>query len=160
MKDRKNNVNTVKERLVAYGEREDDISNQQVRLDRIEMRLTSIRSSSPSDMPKSKGVSQDKEAELIAEKIDLENDIKRSQSEQKRERKSIEELLSHLKKSSEKAVIRMRYFDREDWSGVSCMLFGGKDDFLDKEESYLRRTYMIHGAALLNMAKYLEGCEK
>lgn len=41
------------------------------------------------------------------------------------------------------------------WDEVLDVLFGGKADFLDKEESYNRRMYMIHGSALSNMSLVL-----
>ena len=33
-------------------------------------------------------------------------------------------------------------------------MFGGKADFADKEDSYMRRVFNIHGEALIGLAAY------
>ena len=87
---------------------------------------------------------------------ELDEKIRTEIQEQADEWKSIEGLLANLKHSDEKAVIRMRYHDRESWGMVTRLMFGSKDDFVGKEDTYLRRVHKIHGSALLNMAKLLE----
>lgn len=150
-------TDAVKYRLIEYRERERDIENQLERLNRIEMKLKSIGSPVMSDMPKSPNASQDRIADMIAQKIDLESEIRMTVAEQKQERDAIGLILKKLKYSDERAVIRMRYFDGASWNDVSDMLFGGKEDFLGKEDTYLRRTHKIHASALINMAIIIEG---
>ena len=62
----------------------------------------------------------------------------------------------HLRRSDERAVIRVRYIDNASWDEVVDVLFGGKEDLLEREDIYLRRVYKLHGQALLSMAKYIE----
>lgn len=150
-------TDAVKYRLIEYREREKDIDSQTERLDRLEMKILSIGSPTLSDMPKSPSPPQDRTTALIADKIDLENDIRQAIAEQRREKEAIEVILRKLRHSEERAVIRMRYFDGASWNDVVDMLFGGKDDFLGKEDTYLRRTHKIHGSALLNMAIIIQG---
>ena len=148
-------VHEIKMRLVAYKEKEKDIDHQLERLDRLETRLMSIGSPTLSDMPKAPSASHDREADLIAQKIDLENEIKQYVQEQKKEREEINRILGKILSSDEKAVIRMRYIDMLSWNDVVDSMFGGKEDFLGKEDTYLRRTHKIHGAALVSMAKVI-----
>lgn len=150
-------TDAVKYRLIEYRERAKDIESQTERLDRLEMKILSIGSPTLSDMPKSPSPPQDRTTALIADKIDLENDIRQAIAEQRREKEAIEIILRKLRHSEERAVIRMRYFDGASWNDVVDMLFGGKDDFLGKEDTYLRRTHKIHGSALLNMAIIIQG---
>ena len=150
-------TDAVKYRLIEYRERAKDIESQTERLDRLEMKILSIGSPTLSDMPKSPSPPQDRTTALIADKIDLENDIRQAIAEQRREKEEIEIILRKLRHSEERAVIRMRYFDGASWNDVVDMLFGGKDDFLGKEDTYLRRTHKIHGSALLNMAIIIQG---
>jgi len=150
-------TDAVKYRLIEYRERAKDIESQTERLDRLEMKILSIGSPTLSDMPKSPSPPQDRTTALIADKIDLENDIRQAIAEQRREKEAIEVILRKLRHSEERAVIRMRYFDGASWNDVVDMLFGGKDDFLGKEDTYLRRTHKIHGSALLNMAIIIQG---
>ena len=149
-------VEAIKSRLVDFRERERDIDNQIERLDSIETRLSSVGSPTISDMPKSPSPVQDRMASMMAVKIDLENDIRKAVQFQDEERKFFEKVLSYLKHSDEKAVIRMRYLDGSTWYDVTDMMIGGKADYLGKEETYLRRVHKVHGAALLNMAIVIE----
>lgn len=150
-------TDAVKYRLIEYREREKDIDSQTERLDRLEVKIRSVGSPTLSDMPKSPSPPQDRTTALIADKIDLENDIRQAIAEQRKEKEAIETILRKLRHSEERAVIRMRYFDGASWNDVVDMLFGGKDDFLGKEDTYLRRTHKIHGSALLNMAIIIQG---
>lgn len=152
---RKYTVDDVKELLRDYRESEKDIDMQIERLDRIETKLMSIGSPSLSGMPRDPSPSQSRMADLICSKIDLENDIKEAVAELKRKRKEIEKIIAKLRHSEERAVIRMRYIDGLGWDEVLDAMFGGKEDFLDKEETYNRRMYKIHGSALLNMSRIL-----
>lgn len=157
------NTGAVKEWLLEFREREKEIQDQLQRLDVMEMRITSIGSPTISDMPKSPSPFQDRSAYMIGLKIDLEEDIKEQQSEQKRTRKEIEKIIRSLKKADERSVIRARYLDcsfyhndrLSDWNDVANSLFGDRDDYLEKEDTYLRRVHRIHGSALLNMTRYI-----
>lgn len=149
-------TDAVKEWLRTYPEKQQDIRNMQAQYERLEDKLSSIGSPTLSDMPKSPSRVMDKEAELIAQKVDLEKEIEMAKKDVHQLRVEIEKVMSCLKKANEKAVIRARYLCEEEWNDISFILFGAKEDYLDKEESYERRTYMIHGSALLNMAKYIE----
>lgn len=156
MDEKKYDVEAVKNRLVEYRERERDIDNQIERVEWLEMKMTSIGSPTISDMPKAASPSHDKIGSMIAQKEELETCIREDIKKQESERAEIEAILKKLKHSDERAVIRMRYFDGASWNDVVDMLFGAKNDFLGKEDTYLRRTHKIHGSALLNMAIYIE----
>lgn len=143
----------IKKKLKQYTERERDIENQLERIERMEAKLTSVCSPVFSDLPKSPSPSQQRMADLTNQKVDLENKVARAIEKQKAERTELEEIIDKLEISDEKAVIRMRYFDSANWDSVLSMLFGGREDFLSKEDSYKRRMYSLHGSALLNMGK-------
>lgn len=159
MDEKKYDVEAVKNRLVEYRERERDIDNQIERLERLEMKMVSIGSPVISDLPKAASPSHDKIGSMVAQKEELEICIREDIQKQEAERSEIEGILKKLKRSDERAVIRMRYFDGATWNDVVDMMFGGKDDFLGKEDTYLRRVHKVHGSALLNMAIYIEGLQ-
>lgn len=159
MEEKRYDVDAVKHRLIAYREREKDIDNQIERHELLSQKMISIGSPTLSDMPKAVSPSHDKIANMVAMKMELEESIREDVQKQSEERKEIEEILKHLKKSDEKAVIRMRYLDGVSWNDVVDMIFGGKEDFLGKEDTYLRRVHKIHGSALLNMAIYIDGLQ-
>ena len=104
-------------------------------------------------MPRAQNSTNDRIADYIAVKDELDHSIREAVAAQNAERAKIESLLKMLKHSDARAVIRMRYFDRDSWNGVTDTMFGSKEDFLGKEDTYLRRVHKIHGAALKNLAE-------
>ena len=65
-------------------------------------------------------------------------------------------MIRKLDHPDERAVIRLRYFDRAGWDEIAGALFGDRQDYLDKEETYQKRTFRLHGRALLTLAKVAE----
>ncbi len=156
MDEKRYDVDAVKRRLIRYREREKDIDNQIERLERLQMKMESVGSPVITDMPKTISPSHDRIADLVERKIELEDSIRNDVKFQSDERKFFENILKAIIKSDERAVIRMRYFDGARWDDVVDMMFGGKEDFLGKEDTYLRRVHKIHGTALLDIARYIE----
>ena len=145
-------VQSIKDRLIRYQEKEKDIEHQRERYERIRGQLSSFGVSTLSDMPHGPSSTMDKVAETIAKAMDIESDLNRVISEQREERESLEAILRNLKSACEKAVIRIRYFDGMPWHEVAVLIFGSEPDFEEREESYVRRITRIHGSALLSMA--------
>ena len=146
-------INDIKQRLRSYRDKlTKDLKNQQLRLDRIEMKMTSIGSPSLSDMPRSSSGPFDRTSYWVAQKVDLESEVVSLQNELIEEWKDIELIIKKLKNSEEKAVIRMRYHDGMEWNDVTDTMFGDKDDYLDKVDTYQRRVFRLHGQALVNMS--------
>ena len=54
-----------------------------------------------------------------------------------------------------RTVLQCRYLDGQGWSGVIYLLFGDRVDFTDKEDSFQRRVFNIHKAALEDLAQIL-----
>ena len=68
-------------------------------------------------------------------------------------------LVQAIPDPDERAVIRLRYFDRADWESTCGVLFGDRRDYVDRVDAYQNRTYKIHGRALLNLAAVLDELE-
>lgn len=146
----------IKDRLAAYTAMLRDIDNQLERLDRMEMTMASPPGPDLTGMPRGSGTPSDRTGMMVERKMELEEQIDRLKAEEKKERNAIEGLILQLSDPDERAVIRLRYFDRADWNDVAFALFGTEPDYLTRSESYLRRTYKIHGRALLDLADILE----
>lgn len=54
-----------------------------------------------------------------------------------------------------RAVLRVRYLDLERWEGVAEVLFGQRDDYEERSDSFLRRVHKIHSAALAALAEFV-----
>ena len=60
---------------------------------------------------------------------------------------------SILEPPDDRLVIQLRNFDRADWRNIAAALFGERDDYEEKFDAYMRRTWRIHGSALVELAK-------
>ena len=68
-------------------------------------------------------------------------------------------MIRQVENPDERAVLRLRYFDRADWDGICAVLFSDRQDYLERIDSYQNRTYKAHGRALLRMAEILKATE-
>lgn len=146
----------MKERLEAYREKELEIDRQVERLERLNSKIEGVGAQVITDMPHSPNTIGDRVGEMIGAAAELERSIEKAIEDQRNEKNAIESILKCLRRSDEKSVIRIRYFDMESWNMVNKIMFGYRDDFAEKEESYKRRAYRAHDAALLNMTLILE----
>ena len=136
-----------------------DIDNQLERLDRMEMTMASPPGPDLTGMPRGSGTPSDRTGMMVERKMELEEQIDRLKAEEKQERNAIEGLILQLSDPDERAVIRLRYFDRADWESTCGVLFGDRRDYVDRADAYQNRTYKIHGRALLNLAAVLDELE-
>ena len=146
----------IKDRLAAYTAMLRDIDNQLERLDRMEMTMASPPGPDLTGMPRGSGTPSDRTGMMVERKMELEEQIDRLKAEEKQERNAIEGMILHLSDPDERAVIRLRYFDRADWESTCGVLFGDRRDYVDRVDAYQNRTYKIHGRALLNLAAVLD----
>lgn len=150
-------VGRIKKLLNDYLEDENEIEKQNERLERINTKLYTVGSPELSTMPKSPTPCEDNVTDLIAKKEVLASKIKELVRKHEEDRRYIEVMIWKLKSSDERAIIQMRYLDKENWQDINFIFFGGKNDYLEKESSYLRRIYYIHGDALCNLQRIMDG---
>lgn len=148
----KEKFEAMRKRLSAYRTLNEEIDNEIERLDRMQMKATSVGSQVLSDMPKSQSSVYDRMADAVARIISLENEIKQLVYERDEERKAIEDLVRSLGKAGERAIIRSRYLDLEEWEDVQFVLFGNKADFNDRYDEYKQRMFRWHRTAIENLA--------
>jgi hypothetical protein len=149
----------IKARLQRYTAMLRDIDNQLERLDRMEATMTAPPGPDLSGMPRGSGTPTDRTGMMVIRKIELEEKIKRTLKKERAENAAIEAMIEQLEKPDERAVIRLRYFDRAEWDGITSVLFGDRPDYVDRLESYQNRTYKMHGRALLELAAVLDAEE-
>ena len=116
----------IKDRLAAYTAMLRDIDNQLERLDRMEMTMASPPGPDLTGMPRGSGTPSDRTGMMVERKMELEEQIDRLKAEEKQERNAIEGLILQLSDPDERAVIRLRYFDRADWESTCGVLFGDR----------------------------------
>jgi hypothetical protein len=148
----------IKERLGAYLKLLREIDNETERLDRMEL-TGGNTGPNLTGMPRPKGTVSNPVSAFVLKKMELEERIAKLNADERRENAAIEAMLQHLDDPDERAVIRLRYFDRAEWDGINAALFGSRPDYIEKLDAYQRRTYRIHGRALLRLADILEASE-
>ena len=129
-----------------------EIDNQIERIERMEALMTSPTGPNLSGMPRASGSTGDRVAMQVARKMELEETIKETIEAEQAERKAIEEMVQQIKKPDERAVIRLRYFDRAEWPEICQILYGEAEDFEENTESYMRKIFRVHGTALVCLA--------
>ena len=152
----KDAVNDIKERLGEYTRLLREIDNQYERLGRMEMTMAAPPEPDMTGMPRGSGTPTDRTGMMVLRKMELEEQIKETIAEEQKERASIEAMIQRVKHPDERAVLRLRYFDRADWDGICAVLFSDRQDYLERIDSYQNRTYKAHGRALLRMAEILK----
>lgn len=146
----------IKDRLFQYTVMLRDIDNQIERLIRMEESAALPNGSCLTGICKSIGMPSDYISVISERKLELERQIKEATTEERRENAAIEHMVQQIDNPDERAVIRMRYFDRADWDDITLALFGDRQDYSERWESYQNRTYKIHGRALLKLAYILD----
>lgn len=149
-------VEAVKARLHKYRDIVKEIDTQSERLERLKVKMYGIGAQAITDMPRSPSPAHDRITDLVQQKEELEEEIREAIERQRGERDYLEGVIKHLRRSDERAVIRIRYFDCASWNDVVDLMFGDSPDLLEKEDSYLRRVFKLHGQAVNNMAKYIK----
>lgn len=71
------------------------------------------------------------------------------------EYESLTKIINALPEVEQRQVVLARYMDGLPWDMVNVIVFGKKDDFDIKRDSYQRRIYRIHGNALANANRIL-----
>lgn len=149
----------IKERLGKYTRLLREIDNQYERLGRMEISMAAPPGPDMTGMPRGSGTPSDRTGMMVLRKLELEEQIKERLTEEREERAALEAMIRQVENPDERAVMRLRYFDRADWDGICAVLFSDRQDYLERIDSYQNRTYKAHGRALLRMAEILKETE-
>lgn len=145
-------ANLVKSWLNRYREREREIDDQIELVERLQARMVSTSAKEITGMPRGSSSSADRLESMVAQKDELEAEIRELIRQRDESRACVELVLKRLPKADERAVIRLRYIGRSSWIDVVEAMFGREENFEEKQESYLRRTTKLHLRALNDMA--------
>lgn len=149
----------IKERLGKYTRLLREIDNQYERLGRMEISMAAPPGPDMTGMPRGSGTPTDRTGMMVLRKMELEEQIEERLAEEREERAALEAMIRQVENPDERAVLRLRYFDRADWDGICAVLFSDRQDYLERIDSYQSRTYKAHGRALLRMAEILKETE-
>lgn len=133
-----------------------DAEFEEERLAALQSWAESARTASLSGLPRAAGETVDRVGVIVAqiEELTAENArLWHKVGELRREREmAIAQIHGHGW-PEKRAVLRLRYIDLETWNDLTFALFGSKKDYGEREDSYLRRAYKLHGKALYELAQ-------
>lgn len=149
---------SVKAWLRSYGELIADIDNLCERAEILREKASSPSSPILDGMPHEKGGHTDRIGHLVAQCDSIEYEAKTKLTKAKTLYKGIDTSIKMIQgkgSADKRAVLQMRYLDLATWDETLDMLFMKKPDFLDKEDTYLRRCHKIHKEALEALTEIL-----
>lgn len=158
-------IEDVKQWLSRFAENERQLDNLIERIELLRSRLEAPKTATISGLPHGGGYEGDQIGRTLGQIEKLEeigqDQLKKSRHLYAEINKTIDKITGRAWPDL-RAVLKMRYLDLANWSEINFMLWGGKSDFNDREETYLRRTYRIHAEALeamLNIVPNFQGTE-
>ncbi len=145
-------VDDVKQWLNSYRDISNDIEKLELRAEFIQDK-TAPHSPILDGMPHGSGSINDRIAENVAILQDIKQQISELYQILTLKRKCITKYVNMLSSTGrgyadKKCVILTRYIDLMKWEDVTDLMFCNKEDFLGKEDTYLRRVHKIHKKAL------------
>lgn len=143
----------VKDLLRRYTAMLRNIDNQYARLDRLAVKMEAPPGPDLTGMPRGQGTPTDRTGMMVMRKMELEEQITKAIDEERAERRAIDSMIEEIGDPDERAVLRLRYFDRAEWEDVTFALYGDRADYIDRAATYERRTFRLHGRALLVLAR-------
>lgn len=149
----------VKEWLSRYAVAAREVALLRARADAIRDRAASPSSPTLDGMPRSPGFEGDRLGEVIGIADVIERQVAEKEAQAAEAYREIDATIQQIsgKHATErKFILQCRYLDRMDWPDVIFLLFGDKDDFGDREDSFTRRAYNIHKEALQDIRTILD----
>lgn len=141
----------VKRWLLSYGELLNDLDRQAARIDTLRAKLECPRSAELTGMPHGNNTDPDRYADRLSRLGDLEATYQSNRESARQLYKRIDSairLIINPGWADRRAVLRMRYLDNELWTDIAQMIFGRQPQFEINADSYLRRCFKLHAAAL------------
>ena len=128
------------------------------RLDDLRGRVESARTAHLDGMPHAHGDDADRLGSIAAELEEIEAEAREAQAEATAARREISAAVRQIRGprwADKREILRLRYIDALRWEDVTERMFGDSQDFWDRAEVYLRRSYRLHAEALEELAQYV-----
>jgi len=146
----------IKALLAAFAKLRKRIDNTEKRLEALELSVGAPSTPSYSGMPGGGGERSSEQERYAIKKDEIREKLDNMYAEENRRREEIEALIELMEKPNEQTVMEMHYLDGAKWRVISVALYGEESDYDENEKRYLKRTFKIHGAALLSLARIYE----
>lgn len=148
-------IEATKEWLNRYTDNERQLDNLIERIEALRSRIASPRSAALSGMPHGGGYEGDSIGRSLAAVEAMEEEaqalLARSRSLYHEINASIDQSITGPARADRRTVLKCKYLDLFAWAEICEIMFGRRSDYQDRLETYERRMYKIHRAALEQM---------
>mgnify|MGYP006907968017 CR=1 FL=1 len=145
--------------MSRYADAAREIRYLRERADAFRTRAASPTSSKLDGMPRAPGFAGDRLGDVIGIADALEREADEKEQDAAALYNEIDRAIRQIEGKhgvERRTVLQCRYLDGQAWGGVTYLLFGDRVDFTDKEDSFQRRVFNIHKAALKDLAQVLD----
>lgn len=89
-------------------------------------------------------------------KAGIKDHLRELLSKENAEYEELVAIINALPCVDQRQVVLARYIDGMAWGTITAIIFGKREDFDEKQQSYQRRIYRIHGNALANANRIIK----
>ena len=150
--------NMARQWLKRYQLQRGLIDSKMLRVEVLKEKASSPGSPKLDGMPRDQKWNGDGLASLIATYTDIERELPEDIKMGRELHKQIDAFIKRLKgqgSAEMRLVLQMKYLDLFGWTDIVEVLFLGKADFLEKEDSYTRRTFKIHQNGITRLSELM-----
>lgn len=153
------NAQLVKEWLSRYRLAVEEAEGLSERARELRAQVESARTSNLDGMPHHQPFSADRIGRVLGQIEELEQQAHAAWDSAAGVYDELQAAINALPSPNLRTVLCARYLDLLTWERVASVLFGSREDFEQKSDSYLRRTFKFHGTALAELAQIRKECE-
>ena len=150
---------STKEWLSRYRLAVEEAEGLSERARELRAQVESARTSNLDGMPHHQPFSADRIGRVLGQIEELEQQAQAAWDSAAGVYDELQAAINALPSPNLRTVLCARYLDLLTWERVTSVLFGSREDFEQKSDSYLRRTFKFHGTALAELAQIRKECE-
>lgn len=145
---REKETDAIKAKLERYKAMPRRIDNLIERLEALDASMGAPSTPNLTGLPSGGGDGTSKTERDVLRKLELEERIRDMIQAERKIREELEALIDLMENPDEQTIIEMRYLDGARWWTICEALYSTEDDYEEKADKYLKRTFKLHGSAL------------
>lgn len=145
-------ITGTRNRLSAYLNLKEELRIQSERLARKRETLGDVGSPSMESARVGRTTGDEAMCRRVAEMEELAQRVDHLEAAAKTEGDILERAICSLRVPEQREVLILRYLDGMDWDAVVFAKYGGRTDYLTREEDYRQSVYSLHNRACASLA--------
>lgn len=99
---------------------------------------------------RAKAITEDDSLTARRAKAGIKDHLRELLEREQTEYEQLTAVINALPCAEQRQVLLARYMDEQKWPIITALIFGKKEDYTERQDSYKRQIYRIHGYALAN----------